>query len=96
LAKTAYLLKVELNCAKISGGGTPEVEFKGLARIGGSGSAWLQLFDKKLDTSVVDELDLVLPIPTAIAARTDIRFRSDTDTNSTEVRTRMSLLLVDD
>ena len=96
LAVTGYLLQVELNTAKISGGGTPEVEFKGLVRVGGDGNAWLQLFDKKLDTAVSDELDVRLPAPTAIAARSDIRMRADTDTNNTECRTRMYICLVDD
>ena len=96
LAVTAYLLQVELNTAKISGGGNPEVEFKGLARVGGAGNAWLQLFDKKMDTAVTDELDVRLPAPTAIAARSDIRMRADTDTNNTECRTRMYICLVDD
>ena len=94
LATTGYLYKVELNAAKISGGGSPEIEFKGMARP--NGAAWLQLFDKKMDTSVTDEIDLDLPFPTAMAALTDIKFRADTDTNNTEVRTRMYLLLVED
>ncbi len=96
LAVTAYLLQLELNAAKIVGGAAPELEFKGLARIGGAGNAWLQLFDKRMDTGVVDELDVQLPAPTAIAARTDIRLRSETDQNNTECRTRMYMCLVDD
>jgi len=92
-----FLSRLELNSARISGGGgSPEVEFKGYARIGGAGSAWLQLFDKKLDTEVTDELDLDIPGYTAIPARTDIRMRADTDTNSTETRTRMYGLVVED
>lgn len=91
-----YLAQVELNCAKISGGGNPEVEFKGLIRVGGAGNAWLQLFDKLLDTAVTAQLDVILPFPTEIVARTDIRMRSDTDTNSTESRTRMYYILIDD
>lgn len=96
LGVTGYLLRVELNCAKISGGGSPEVEFRGFARPGGSGRAWLQLFDKTLDTSVTDELDLTIPVPSVMIARTDIRFAAISDTGTAEARTRMYLLLVDD
>lgn len=96
LGVTAFLVQIELNSAKISGGQSPEVEFKGYARIAGAGAAWLQLFDKKMDTDATDEIDLALPIPTRIPARTDIRFRADTDQDTTECRTRMYLVLVED
>ena len=61
-----------------------------------NGGAWLQLFDKKMDTGVTDEIDVVLPFPTKMVALTDIKIRADSDTNNTEVRTRMYLLLVED
>lgn len=94
LATKGYLYQVEFNAAKISGGGSPEIEFKGYARP--NGGAWLQLFDKKMDTSVTDEIDVVLPFPTQMNALTDIRMRADSDTNNTEVRTRMYILLIAD
>lgn len=96
LAVKGYLYQLELNAAKIVGGGNPELEFKGLARVGGAGNAWIQLFDKAMDTAVTEELDVVLPFPTQLAARTDIRIRSNTDTNSTESRSRFYVMLVDD
>jgi hypothetical protein len=97
LGKTFYLTQVELNSAKLSGGSAPEIEFKGYARPGGAGAAWLQLFDKKLDTGVSDELDVVISHhPGVLIARTDVRMRADTDTNGTECRTRMYGVLVDD
>lgn len=95
LGKTFLLKQVEFNAAKASGGGSPEIEFKGYIRIGGAGAAWIQAFDKKMDTGVDDEIDIILPFPTALVARTDIRLRADTDTNSTEVRTRMYGVLVE-
>ena len=91
-----YLLQVELNAGKDGGGTSPEIEFKGYFRIGGDGAAWIQGFDKKLDTARTDELDVILPLPTALAARTDIRLRGDTDKDNTEVRTRMYGILVVD
>lgn len=97
LAKTLFPVKVELNAAKIVGGGNPEVEFRGYARLGGAGAAWIQLFDKKMDTAVMDEVDILFPFPVGVPiARTDIRIRADTDTNNTEVRTRVYGILVDD
>ena len=94
LNKTGYIYKVELNAAKTSGGGQPVIEFKGYAQP--TGAARLQLFDKKLDTALSDELDIPIPLPSAMAAQTDIWLHADTDTNNTEVRTRMYILLVDD
>lgn len=96
LGQSLYLQRVEFNSAKIVGGGNPEVEFKGLARVGGAGNAWLQLFDKTLDTAVSDEITINVPTPTRITQRTDIRMRSDTDTNNTESRSRMYGLLIND
>lgn len=92
----AYLIRVELNSTKVGAGSEPTVEWKGYARVGGSGNAWLQLFDKKLDTGVSDELDIEVPIFTEMVAKTDIRLRADTDVNGTEVRSRMIILLVED
>jgi hypothetical protein len=94
LGRALSITRVELNAAKLSGGGLPVIEFKAYARPGGAGAAWLQLFDKKMDTAVTDDL-VVVPSPSAlIKARTDIRFRADTDQNDTEVRTRLYGILV--
>ena len=95
LGKKCYIVKVEVNCAKISGGGgSPEVEFRGYSIP--FGGARLQLFDKRLDTSVTDELDISLPFPVEIAARSDIYFTAETDVNNTDARTRMYCVQIDD
>lgn len=91
--KTAFLTQVELNAAKLSGGGVPEIEFKAMFRP--FGGAWHQGFDKTLDTSVTDELDIILPVPTRILERTDVRITALTDTNNSEARTRMYILEVE-
>lgn len=93
LATTGYLMKAEFNAAKISGA-SPEIEFKAYVKL--FGGAWLQLFDKRMDTAVTDEIDVVPSFPAQITAKADIRFRSDTDSNSTEVRTRAYIILVSD
>lgn len=96
LGKTFYLLKAELNAAKLTGGTAPIVEFRGMARPGGPGAAWLMLFDKRMDTALDDELDIEPAFPARMVARTDVRFRTDVDQNSTESRSRMYGLLIDD
>ncbi len=48
-------------------------------------------------TAMTDELDVMLPFPAGqLVARSDFRFRTDTDQNNTEVRTRLYGLLIDD
>ncbi len=96
LAKRLFLHQVEFNGAKTSGGNQPILEIRGRARIGGAGNCFIQLFDKRIDTSIADELDVILPFPTAIAARTDVRLTCETDQNNTETRSRLYGILVDD
>lgn len=99
LGKTLHVTKLEFNAAKLSGGQLPVVEFKVYVRSGGDGNCWIQLFDKKMDSAVSNELDLLLPFPssaTQAIARTDFRIRADTDQDNTEVRTRMYGILIDD
>jgi len=96
LGFTFYVTKIELNCAKITGGASPEVEFTGQARSGGAGNCWIQLFDKRLDTGIVDELDVILSFPAPAPERSDIRVRANVSTDSTETRSRMYGILVDD
>jgi len=92
--KKYYLIRVELNAAKVSGGGTPEIEFRGLARTSATGP-WYRLFDKKMDTGVQDELDIEVPVFSAFGAGTDVRLTATSDTDNTEARTRMSILIED-
>lgn len=95
LGQTAFLLQTELNSSKIGGGGaSPVVEFRANARR--FGAAFIEVFTKKLNTEVTDTIDNLAPFPSVIPARSDIKFSADTDTNNTEVRTRVSILLVKD
>ncbi len=92
LRQKFLLVQVELNCANNV---ARDIDFKGMARIGGAGMAWIQLFDKALDTGVTDEIDVLLPFGFAAPERTDIRFRAVSTGNNSEVRTRMYALVVD-
>lgn len=95
LGFTLYIFTTELNCAKQTGGNAPDVEFKYYARNRGAGHAWVQFFDKRLDAADNNELDVIFKFPLRCPERTDIRARADTDQNSTETRTRVNALLVD-
>jgi len=94
-SQTFMLTQVEFNAARNAAGQDPTVEFKGYARPGGSTAAWLQLFDKKLAVDVTEEIDVLLPVPTKIPSGTDIRLRANTTNATTEVRSRMYAILVD-
>lgn len=94
LGFTLFILRSELNAAKTMGGGAPQIEFRGLARSGGVGNAWLQLFDKRMDTGVVDALEVNLPVPAVAIERTDLRCRTSTSMNNTETRARTYGILV--
>jgi hypothetical protein len=93
--KTMYAVQAEFNAAKNSGGTAPIVEFKGYARLNDSGAAWIQLFDKKIDAGDQNELDVYLPFFAVVAAGGQIRFRTDTDQNTTESRVRFYIVLKD-
>ena len=93
--KTFFVVKAEFNAHKLAGGQSPVVEFKGYAR-SSEGAAWIQLFDKTIDTGVVNELDIGVPIFTAAAAGSDIRIRGNTNEANTDVRSRLFGWLVDD
>ena len=95
LGKRFFLYQVEFNGAKTSGGNQPILEIRGRIRVGGAGNCFLQIFDKRIDTAIADELDVLLPFPTAIIARTDIRLTCTTDQNNTETRSRFYGILVD-
>lgn len=96
LGVTFYVLKAEFNVARLAGGNAPVVEFEARARVGGLGAAFVLLFDKRLDAAVVSEYDVIPAFPAALAARSDIVFRSDTDQNDTETRSRLYGLLIQD
>ena len=93
---TLFVLQAEFNVSRLSGGTAPVVEFEARARLGGDGNAWLLLFDRRKDAAVSDETTVIPAFPARLIARTDVRFRSDTDQNSTETRSRLYGLLVAD
>lgn len=96
LGTSFYIIKQELNNVRDTGFLNPIVEWKGYARQGGAGAAWIQLFNKKFGTGVTDDLDIILPIPSIpFTERTDIRLQTDVNFSNTESRSRMYGILRD-
>jgi len=96
LAKTLHVMQLEFNCANNT---ARDVIFKVYVRSGGADNCWLQLFNKTMDTGVVDELDVTLPFPsssTQAIARTDFRTRAIATGNNTIASMRMYGILIDD
>ncbi len=94
--KTGLILRADFNAAKISGGGNPLVEFSGKVRNSVANSPWIRVFNKLIDTAVTDELDVIQPVGPILNGQMDIRVEVETDTNNTEVSSRMFIVLVDD
>jgi hypothetical protein len=100
LGFTFYVTQLELNASQGAAGQAPEVEFKVYGRRGGvdASAAWVQFFDKKIDTGIQNELDVFIPFPTSntqVTEKSDIRVRADTDQDNTEVRCRIYGYLID-
>jgi hypothetical protein len=80
--------RVEFNASKTGGGQEPIIEFKGMVRVS-STSAWIQLFDKKLNTAVADELVVDVPTKPVFSAGGEIRMTGTTNSANTDARSRM-------
>ena len=93
--KGAIIMQIELDAAKISGGGTPSVLFKVYARLPGSGQPWIVILRRRLDTSVQDQLIIPFPLSNQLIAGADIRATASSDTNNTEASVRITLLEYD-
>ncbi|KKL49845.1 hypothetical protein LCGC14_2311430 [marine sediment metagenome] len=92
--KNAYVIRVSFQASKLSGGGTPEVEWKGLAMLFGS-NTWIQVFDVIQDSTVQNVIDVDQPIMPLLPPKTDIRLTGTSDTVNTDVNVRMYLVIED-
>lgn len=93
LGQKLFIHQMELNVARNAGGPNPLVEFKLYYRDGGTGKAWTQYFDKKVDAADSNELDIIPFFPFVLGPRSDLRYRTNTDQNDTETRARVYGLL---
>lgn len=91
---TSYILKVDLNSQKTTGGQSPIVHFLGHVRP--LSGAEIVVFDEHLDTAVQNFRVVEQPIMPKLAARTDIRIDGDTDQNDTIASAKFYIIQVDD
>ena len=96
-AGTKGLLKqVEFDSTRTGGGQAPDVNFRIYARITGANQPWFVILERKLDTSVQDQLIIPFPLSNRFIAGADIRFTASTTQDNTEARARATLMIWDD
>ena len=95
--KSAIIKQIEINAAKITGGGNslPVVNFKVYARFSGANQPWIVILERRLDTGVQDQLIIPFPLSNGLIAGADVRMTATTDIDNTEARMRATLLVYD-
>ncbi len=93
--KRAIIRQVEMDATKLSGGGTPLVNFRMYARFSGANQPWVVILERRLDTAVQDQLIIPFPLSNILVSGADLRLACSTDTNNTEARMRITLLEYD-
>lgn len=92
--KKSYIIRLDLNTQKTTGGQSPIVHF--LGHVQPKGGAEIVAFDNHIDSSVQNFLTLEQPIMPALASGADIRIDADTDQNDTIAGARFYIIEVDD
>ena len=96
-AGTKGIIKqAEFHCTRVGGGQTPDVNFRVYVRAPGANSPWFVILERKLDTSVQDQLVVPFPLSNRFIEGADIRFTASTTVNVTEARARLTFLVWDD
>ncbi len=96
LGHTLHADQVELNVVRNAGGLVPKVQL--LIEAKKPGLSWVSTFSKSMDASVENDLIFPLPTPTKETVFTqlsDIRVRVSTNQDDTEVKVRLSGVLID-
>ena len=86
--KQFVIVGAELNATKLSGGVAPIIIINALFRSDAIGAPWISAVNRRIDTSVVDQLIIGQPISNLLDEKHDLRFFANTDQNDTEVRIR--------
>ena len=88
--------QVELDSTRVGGGQNPDVNFRIYVRAPGADQPWFVILERKLDTSVQDQLVIQFPLSNRFIAGADLRFTAQTTVNYTEARCRVTMLVWDD
>ena len=90
------LKQVEFDSTRVGGGQAPDVNFRVYARITGADQPWFVILERKLDTSVKDQLIIPFPLSNRFVTGADIRFTASTTQDNTEARARVTLMVWDE
>ena len=92
----AIIKQVEIHSTRVGGGQAPDVNFRMYVRAPGANNPWFVILERKMDTSVQDQLVVPFPLSNRLIAGADIRFTASTTVNATEARARVTLMVWDD
>ena len=87
--------QVELDSTRVGGGQNPDVNFRIYVRAPGANSPWFVVLERKLDTSVQDQLIIPFPLSNRFIEGADLRFTASTTVNATEARARVTMMIWD-
>lgn len=91
--KRTIIKQIEYDTTKLgTGGNDPLVNFKVYVRQGTPGATWFVLHERRLDSSVQDQLIIPFPMSNLFVAGADIRITATSDQNNTEARAKITLL----
>ena len=96
-AGTKGIIKqVEFDSTRVGGGQSPDVNFRVYIRATGANQPWFVILERKLDTSVQDQLVIPFPLSNRLIAGADLRFTASTTQDGTEARARVTMMIWDD
>lgn len=96
IGKKSIIKQVEFDSTRVGGGQSPDVNFRVYIRASGPNQPWFVVLERKLDTSVANQIIIPYPLSNRIVAGADIRFTASTTQNGTDARTRVTLMDWDD
>ena len=93
--KRFVIIGAEMNATKLTGGQAPNIVISALFRRGAANSPWISAVNRRIDTSVVDQLIITQPVGQLIEEKSDLRFFAETNEDNTEARVRYYGVLID-
>ena len=96
-AGTKGIIKqIEFDSTRVGGGQSPDVNFRVYVRATGADQPWFVILERKLDTSVQDQLIIPFPLSNRLVEGADMRFTASTTENGTEARARVTIMVWDE